>query len=46
MPDLWETRYGLNPLNAGDATADTDGFTVPISQLRSGDLFRLGLDVQ
>jgi Bacterial TSP3 repeat len=25
LPDTWELRYGLNPDNAGDATADSDG---------------------
>jgi hypothetical protein len=24
MPDYWETRYGLNPIDAGDATQDSD----------------------
>jgi hypothetical protein len=29
MPDAWETRYGLNPTNAADATGDFDhtGYT-------------------
>jgi len=25
MPDAWETRYGLNPASASDATGDFDG---------------------
>jgi hypothetical protein len=25
LPDAWETKHGLNPLNPTDATADTDG---------------------
>lgn len=25
MPDVWETRYGLNPNDASDATADCNG---------------------
>jgi hypothetical protein len=25
MPDNWETKYGLNPKNAGDATGDLNG---------------------
>ena len=25
MPDTWEIQYGLNPLNAADGAADTDG---------------------
>lgn len=25
MPDWWETKYGLNPLNASDADLDLDG---------------------
>jgi uncharacterized repeat protein (TIGR01451 family) len=25
MADTWEVQYGLNPLNAGDATEDADG---------------------
>ncbi|MBR2114238.1 MAG: polysaccharide lyase, partial [Prevotella sp.] len=25
MPDEWETRYGLNPNNAGDANGDCNG---------------------
>jgi alpha-glucosidase len=25
MPDTWETQYGLNPLNPGDAGVDLDG---------------------
>jgi PKD repeat protein len=25
MPDVWETTYGLNPLNAEDANLDSDG---------------------
>jgi uncharacterized repeat protein (TIGR02543 family) len=25
MPDAWETRYGLNPLDPSDASADPDG---------------------
>ena len=24
MPDYWESRYGLNPYDASDATKDTD----------------------
>jgi hypothetical protein len=24
MPDYWETRYGLNPIDAGDANQDSD----------------------
>jgi len=29
MPDDWETRYGLNPNDPGDATTDqnSDGYT-------------------
>ncbi len=25
MPDTWEAQYGLDPLNAGDASIDSDG---------------------
>jgi hypothetical protein len=29
MPDVWEARYGLDPLSADDAGADNDGDGVP-----------------
>jgi hypothetical protein len=28
MPDVWETQYGLNPLDASDASQDKDGDTL------------------
>ncbi|MGH2949202.1 MAG: hypothetical protein ACRDPC_23605, partial [Solirubrobacteraceae bacterium] len=31
MPDVWERRYGLNPLRAGDASGDDDGDGIPNS---------------
>jgi hypothetical protein len=29
MPNVWETRYGLNPNSAADATGDFDGTGYP-----------------
>ncbi len=39
MPNGWEQRYGLDPLNAADATGDADGDGLP--NLRE---FQLGTD--
>ena len=39
MPDAWEARYGLDPLDPADAALDPDGDGFP--NLRE---FRLGRD--
>jgi hypothetical protein len=39
IPDTWEIKYGLNPLDARDTTKDEDGDGLP-----NADEYRLGTD--